>query len=967
MLSDIASMRFGSGKDKTTDSAQKSLSRVMADMLAELPDAVNTKEVGDSHRSAGHYPIHRACDAGNIHALKVILGTPGVKLEARKNNGCTALHSAIYAFGQGSVDNPMAGKEISPDEWEARCLQNVWALLDKGADVSANHSSRFWSGFDPLMACVSHSYSRPDVCLPIVRALLGRGALLNSQHHETGATALLFALWRGHPRCAELLLLAGADPTLEGHMGPEVGRVTAVELAERVRFDKLRDQPEDVVARVATVMLDTAGKSCGLNAASADASTILRCGADLRRRARLTELVARGRFTDAHKEHVMRAHTTATELLQSEQFMEARVAYSDALLWGVLGPEREFECLNNLIACLCMGTPDLYVAKQLATTLCERFPQRAGSWLQMGKVCWELEEHGELVQSRSATEGFASEASAEARRQTRLALEDCLRKARAASDAAEFAGRIASLAKAAGLVERSPRHAEAEALYIEGNRILTGLGRTPGNLAKAIDLFERSMRVGGPLSGPLVNSGSTKLELATCLGATLRGSDNLLELAGRATVIRGSELRVTSLMHLLAARMPTSACEWIAAAAKLSRSWRAAAIHALHRQALKRLTAARQCCGPAHELGAHFNHVAALASLGRFDEARAEGRALWAARLRKDAEFATAMEAETGAVELPAAPPPLHEDSWAGWARKLSASIRHGGRLKGLCAGDLPTGEVHISTGEVDDAAETVRDVIDAGRDDIREALLTEAEARRARGASPRVLSRLVLAAEEVGGTRSLQVPPALLRAISGWAGERGAGMSCDQLDDLWGSMLHNVRRSAAAATAVEDAAAEEMRRLSFLPAGLVSAHDSTQPPRPQHAGSKGKKAKKKKGGKRAAAAAAAENSAEEESRGEESGRADGNDPAMTGTASAASAAAAEAPSAAAEAVAEPEECSICLSLMPIQEHLHAPCSGRHALCGGCWVQWRAETLKQGTEFSCPMCRECLEGWEPRG
>ena len=94
--------------------------------------------------------------------------------------------------------------------------------------------------------------------------------------------------------------------------------------------------------------------------------------------------------------------------------------------------------------------------------------------------------------------------------------------------------------------------------------------------------------------------------------------------------------------------------------------------------------------------------------------------------------------------------------------------------------------------------------------------------------------------------------------------------MSCDQLDDLWGSMLHNMRRSAAAATAVEDAAAEEMRRLSFLPAGLVSAHDSTQPPRPQHAGSKGKKAKKKKGGKRAAAAAAAENSAEEESRGEE-------------------------------------------------------------------------------------------------
>ena len=59
----------------------------------------------------------------------------------------------------------------------------------------------------------------------------------------------------------------------------------------------------------------------------------------------------------------------------------------------------------------------------------------------------------------------------------------------------------------------------------------------------------------------------------------------------------------------------------------------------------------------------------------------------------------------------------------------------------------------------------------------------------------------------------------------------------------------------------------------------------------------------------------------------------------------------------------EVDECGICLALM--EDYVHAPCSGKHAHCRSCWGAWRLETLKQGTEFSCPMCRESLEGWEP--
>lgn len=951
MCSDIACMRFGQGKEKWSDHAQQSMAKVMADMLSEHPDLVNEQEEGDSHRSAGQYPIHRACEAGNIHALKVILATPGVNLEARKNNGCTALHSAIFAFGNGSVNNPMAGAEISPDEWEKRCLQNFRALLRAGADVSANHSSRFWTGFDPLIACVSHEYSREDVCLPMVKALIERGALMNSKHHVNGATALLFALRKGHSRCAEQLLLAGADPTIEGDMGHELGRVSAVEFARRVpHHENPVDDPCRILARVAAVILDMAGKSLGLKYPESDASAILRCKADLRRRETLTALVSRGRFTDAHQAHAVRAYRVAKEMLESGQFMEARLAYADALLWGVLRLDLQFECVNNWIACLCMGSPDLFVAKQLAGELCENFPQRAGSWLQMGKVLWELEHHHKLVFARSRTEGLATEAEAEARKQTKLALEECLLKARAAPDAPEHASQLEALAKAAEHVEVTQEYAMANELYMEAMRIQQEDERTPSHLARAIDLCAQSMQVGGALIGPLQLGAAAKLELATCLSQALRGRDNLIALADHATVLDGSELRVKELLGLLADRLPTSACQWMAAAAKLSRSWRAAAMYTLQCQGLEGISDVirrRESSGSgatSHDLILRFNYVTALASLGRFDEARMEGRKLWCMRLQANSSLTAAGDGgdNNNNNNNDAMNEPI-EDDWGGWAHLLTNSIKHGGRLMGQCPDDLAS--------EIGSAAPVcmIQATINAMRADICEAIISHAEARCAQGAPPRVLSRLMLAAEEVGG--AFEVPPALLQAISGWAGERGVGLSSHQLDDLWSRMLLNVRRSTTEAMAAEAKAEEEMRQLSFLPRELVK-QDGDSGARSATALAAERKGKKKKGkgkSKGKAAVAPQEGETEEDSS-----------PVTTGEAGSSGGAAALELDV---EQAEVGECGICLALM--DDPVLAPCSGKHAHCRTCWGAWRLETLKQGTEFSCPMCRESLEGWEP--
>ena len=58
-------------------------------------------------------------------------------------------------------------------------------------------------------------------------------------------------------------------------------------------------------------------------------------------------------------------------------------------------------------------------------------------------------------------------------------------------------------------------------------------------------------------------------------------------------------------------------------------------------------------------------------------------------------------------------------------------------------------------------------------------------------------------------------------------------------------------------------------------------------------------------------------------------------------------------------------ECPICQeSEEELGTFLALPCGGRHGICRPCAHSWRATCLKSGAEFSCPMCRESLEGME---
>lgn len=114
--------------------------------------------------------------------FKVLLETPGINLEARSENGNTALMMAAYKHKREEVD----------------------ALLAKGAKVNQ-------SGWTAL----HYAASAGDI--PIMKLFLERGAKVDA-FAPTNITPLMFAAREGQEEAVRLLLSAGADATLKsGH------------------------------------------------------------------------------------------------------------------------------------------------------------------------------------------------------------------------------------------------------------------------------------------------------------------------------------------------------------------------------------------------------------------------------------------------------------------------------------------------------------------------------------------------------------------------------------------------------------------------------------------------------------------------------------------------------------------------------------------------------------------------------
>lgn len=116
-------------------------------------------------------------------------------------------------------------------------VEIVAVLLDAGADI------RQLNG--PMRATAGHEagyMGNADVARLLTRHCSGARALdINAQGDYNGYTALHDAVWRGHLETAQVLIEAGADPSLKSHAGQ-----TAYQLARRHGHEDLARLLRDI-------------------------------------------------------------------------------------------------------------------------------------------------------------------------------------------------------------------------------------------------------------------------------------------------------------------------------------------------------------------------------------------------------------------------------------------------------------------------------------------------------------------------------------------------------------------------------------------------------------------------------------------------------------------------------------------------------------------------------------------------
>ena len=1020
VLREYCTTRFGEPLDEArqgattrSDEKQRAAAAKLEYLLRDAPALANVKDTG-THRASGASPVHVAVAHANVHALAVLIAA-GADLRVLKNNGASALHVAIHAFGQGREQNPMAGPVISAEEWECRCLQCFELLLSAGADIHTCHSSVGGDGFDLIVACTAHEHSRADVCLPFLKRLLALGCRVDSLHsidqsdglRITGATALIWAVKNGHVRCVELLLLAGADPTSVATF-PDCQQ-SAFECA---RDDAMYNNDEEALETFALVAAVIKGETTRVirGGSALDPKAITRCNEELRQRRRLGERMRSGAISSAHREHASRGLRMARELLEANQTQAGRICYLDALLFVFSGeanstrrsssssssssalslPEvalrlscigsrdEAFEALHNLVHCEQVNASQSqmreahFFARQAAQELAAAFPSRAMAWVAYGKTLYDMEI------GLANKEGYDTKAAAYGRKSTSSAMQQCVERARMAADCAEHVTAIDNLARGADM-RTSKREARSYELYCQAVRAIEEGGYTPASRAKQVDLCSQSLSLRERRAAKQLR-GAVRFEVASSLQHTLGGCDDMRDVATCKVLEGGSDLTVLQLLRSLMNVMPEHSCTWTVAMAKLSRSWRAAAIVGLQEAAFLELedvvqsmtgcdngqgmTSSQAVVGAgSHEmeevLTARFNFACALASSGRFEEARSAAAEVWAARLAEEAgDLAKGGGHRSGGGCFSHAL--ADQATYSAWADHATHALKSGARFVGLMAtgGELPP---------------MVRATENGIRTDLASALLAHAECMREGGATPAALLSRVLSAQSVAGGDFI-VPPPLQRAIRGWAGERGSQLSATELDDLWGSMLHATRAGRGrggqeGTTPRADAAIAE----SFLE-GLVPREARE----PRVAGESGKKTRRKKGkrGKGKAGGGGGKQRKEEKEEEEEADEEDEAEAAVDGKGAHravpdVSDVTDQLEAADVSAKEEPPnndaECSVCFETATEigLAFLVMPCAGRHDICRPCAREWRVQCLKNGAEFSCPMCRESLEGWEP--
>jgi ankyrin repeat protein len=135
-----------------------------------------------------------------------------VDVNARQGDGATALHWAVHFSDAGTVDLLLkaGAKTDVADETGVTplylaCLNRQGALVERLLQSRANPNAALVSGETALMTCARTGDAAG------VKALLARGASVNTKEPSHDQTALMWAAAQGHADTIDALLRGGAD------------------------------------------------------------------------------------------------------------------------------------------------------------------------------------------------------------------------------------------------------------------------------------------------------------------------------------------------------------------------------------------------------------------------------------------------------------------------------------------------------------------------------------------------------------------------------------------------------------------------------------------------------------------------------------------------------------------------------------------------------------------------------------
>ena len=171
---------------------------------AQVPLAPRADEVPSS-------PLAEAAERGDAAAVRALLESGGVDVDAPSRDGTPALHWAVRARDRDSVERLLAaGADVNAaNRYGVRPLEVALEvgdaaltrrLLEAGADAAA----RDRAGETPLM--VAARTGDPE----LARALLEHGAAVDARDESFGQTPLMIAAREGDLETARALIEAGA-------------------------------------------------------------------------------------------------------------------------------------------------------------------------------------------------------------------------------------------------------------------------------------------------------------------------------------------------------------------------------------------------------------------------------------------------------------------------------------------------------------------------------------------------------------------------------------------------------------------------------------------------------------------------------------------------------------------------------------------------------------------------------------